>query len=40
MVRYILDHGIETLDGLKAFDYEGYRFDENLSKERELVFTR
>lgn len=40
MVRYILDHDIETLDGLKAFGYEGYRFDENLSKERELVFTR
>ena len=40
MVRYILDNNIETLNGLKHFDVEGYRFDENLSKENSLVFTR
>ena len=40
MVRYIIDHDIETLDGLKGFNYEGYQFDENLSKGNTLVFTR
>jgi len=40
MVRYILDNNIETVDGLKVFDYEGYAFDDNLSSENELVFTR
>ncbi|MDO6737189.1 peroxide stress protein YaaA [Wenyingzhuangia sp. 2_MG-2023] len=40
MVRYIIDHNIETLDGLKGFDCEGYAFDANLSTETDLVFTR
>ena len=40
MVRYIIDHDIETLDGLKGFNYEGYSFDANLSKGNTLVFTR
>jgi len=40
MVRYIIDTGAETLDDLKGFDYEGYRFDANLSKGNTLVFTR
>ena len=40
MVRYIIDHDIETLDGLKGFNYEGYQFDENLSNGNTLVFTR
>lgn len=40
MVRYILDHNIETLEGLKNFNYEGYQFDANLSKGNTLVFTR
>ena len=40
MVRYIIDHKVETLDGLKGFDYNGYGYDENLSTETELVFTR
>ena len=40
MVRYIIDHDIETLDELKGFNYEGYAFDANLSKGNTLVFTR
>lgn len=40
MVRYILDTNAETLDDLKGFNYEGYQFDANLSKENNLVFTR
>ncbi|MDO9594046.1 MAG: peroxide stress protein YaaA [Lutibacter sp.] len=40
MVRFIIDHQIETLDGLKNFNKEGYAFDANLSSANELVFTR
>ena len=40
MVRYILDTNAETIDDLKAFNYENYKFDDNLSTENNLVFTR
>lgn len=40
MVRYILDHNITDIDGLKGFNYEGYTFDENLSKPNHLIFKR
>ncbi|AWM14799.1 peroxide stress protein YaaA [Flavobacterium sediminis] len=40
MVRYILDHNVETLEELKNFNYDGYAFDANLSKGNTLVFTR
>lgn len=40
MVRYIIDHKVEDIDGLKGFNYNGYAFDENLSSPTDLVFTR
>lgn len=40
MVRYIIDTDAKTIDDLKGFNYEGYRFDSNLSKGNNLVFTR
>jgi hypothetical protein len=40
MVRYIVDTNAETIDDLKGFNYEGYRYDDNLSKGNQLVFTR
>lgn len=40
MVRHIIDNQIDTLEGLKTFDREGYAFDANLSNEKQLVFTR
>lgn len=40
MVRYILDTGAQTIDDLKGFNYENYKFDENLSKGENLIFTR
>ncbi|MCF6182438.1 peroxide stress protein YaaA [Lutibacter sp.] len=40
MVRYILDNSIETIERLKGFNLEGYAFDNSLSTETELVFTR
>jgi hypothetical protein len=40
MVRYIIDNSIETIDGLKHFNSEGYAFDASLSNKNNLVFTR
>lgn len=40
MVRYIVDHKIESIEGLKGFNVNGYAYDDNLSTETELVFTR
>ncbi|MCB0475167.1 MAG: peroxide stress protein YaaA [Flavobacteriaceae bacterium] len=40
MVRYIIDNDIETIDGIKGFNREGYAFDANMSTDTELVFTR
>jgi uncharacterized protein len=40
MVRYSIDTNAQTLADLKGFNYEGYLFDANLSKENNLVFTR
>lgn len=41
MVRYIVDTEAQTVEDLKGFDYDGYRFSaEESTKENELVFTR
>jgi cytoplasmic iron level regulating protein YaaA (DUF328/UPF0246 family) len=40
MVRYIIDTNAKTIDDLKGFNYDGYRFDATLSKGNNLVFTR
>ncbi|UGS24680.1 peroxide stress protein YaaA [Flavobacterium channae] len=40
MVRFIIDTNAETIEDLKKFNYEGYAFDDNLSKGNTLVFTR
>ncbi|WP_445458321.1 peroxide stress protein YaaA [Flavobacterium sp. HNIBRBA15423] len=40
MVRYIIDTNAETIEDLKKFNYEGYAFDDGLSKGNKLVFTR
>lgn len=40
MARFIVENEIEDIDSIKAFNYEGYRYTEKLSSERELVFTR
>ncbi|RTY91825.1 peroxide stress protein YaaA [Flavobacterium sp. GT3R68] len=40
MVRYIIDTNAQTLEDLKGFNYDGYRFDANLSKGSTIVFTR
>ena len=40
MVRYIIDHNITTMDGLKGFNVDRYGFSEELSTQTELLFTR
>ena len=40
MVRYIIDNDITTIEELKGFDVDGYGFDQNMSTETQLVFTR
>ena len=40
MVRYIIDNNVKTIEDLKGFNVEKYRFSEELSKGNELVFTR
>ncbi len=41
MVRYIIDKDVNSIEGIKGFDYDGYRFSESESKKKnELLFTR
>ena len=40
MVRYIILNDITTIDGLKGFNIDKYRFSEDLSSGNDLVFTR
>lgn len=40
MVRYIIDHNITDIEGLKGFNVEDYGFSEEMSSENELVFIR
>lgn len=40
MARYIIDNNCKTIEDIKGFNIDNYRFTENLSSETELVFTR
>ena len=40
MARFIIKNRVETLEGLKMFDLDGYGFRSDLSDETALVFTR
>ncbi len=40
MARYAVKHKIENVEDLKGFDYEGYYFNNKLSKGDKWVFTR
>lgn len=40
MTSYIIKNKIENLEELKKFNYEGYEFNEDLSCNENLVFTR
>jgi len=40
MTNYVITNKIEKDDDLKGFDYEGYTYNNDLSNNGELVFTR
>ncbi len=40
MVRYIVDHQVETIDQLKGFNLDGYAFSASESSQTKLLFTR
>ena len=40
MVRYIIDNNIDSINGIKGFNSDGYLFTESLSSSNELIFTR
>ena len=40
MTRYIIDNNITEINSLKLFNNDGYVYHENLSSEKELVFSR
>jgi len=41
VARFAIDHNIKTLEDVKAFDYEGYRYSEEYTEtENEPVFIR
>lgn len=40
MSRYIIEHRLTKPEQLKAFDVEGYRFDDEASAKGEMVFKR
>lgn len=40
MVRYIIQNKISTIEEIKKFGFEGYIYNEIMSKENEIVFTR
>lgn len=40
MTRYAVDHRIDRAEDLKAFDSEGYSFNEDLSTQDDWIFTR
>ena len=40
MARFVVDTNAQTIDDLKAFNYEGYNYSEPMSSKKELVFIR
>ena len=40
MTRYVIDTNAKTIEDVKGFSLENYRYTEDLSSDNELVFTR
>ena len=40
MARYVIQNRVESVDGLKDFDLDGYRYQPKLSDGAKMVFTR
>jgi cytoplasmic iron level regulating protein YaaA (DUF328/UPF0246 family) len=40
MTRYIIDNNIDSINGIKSFNSDGYLYTESLSSSNVLIFTR
>ena len=40
MTRYVIDNKVESVNELKHFSQDNYRFSDKLSSGNELIFTR
>lgn len=40
MTRFIVDNQIDYIDDIKSFNYDGYIFQEDMSSDKDFVFTR
>ena len=40
MTRFIVDNQIDSIDDIKSFNYDGYIFHEEMSSDKDFVFTR
>ncbi len=40
MIRYIIDNNIDSINGIKSFNSDGYLYTESLSSSNVLIFTR
>lgn len=40
MARFCAENNVQTLDEVKSYDIDDYRFDANLSTDDKLIFTR
>ena len=40
MTRFVIDNNISDISDLKSFNFDGYIYNEDLSSEKELIFTR
>ena len=40
MTRFIIDNNITTISDIKSFNYDGYKFHEDISSHNELIFAR
>ena len=40
MTRFIIENKITDIEALKSFNFDGYVYHEDLSSEKELIFTR
>jgi len=40
MTRFIIDNQIDSIDDVKSFNYDGYIFHEEFSKDKDFIFTR
>jgi cytoplasmic iron level regulating protein YaaA (DUF328/UPF0246 family) len=40
MARYLVDQRVDVPEGIRDFDYDGYKYNASLSTDKEWVFTR